>query len=160
MKTLVIHPQDASTQFLSAVYAGKGYDVLAGSEHGVNELLSDYDRVIAMGHGIPSGLLSTGKFPGAFALDVESVPGLRGKDNVYIWCWADKFMNEHALRGFSTGMFISEVGEAAANGIEATQEMVNHSNALFASVMRKLIDGPDLLRVREMYDGELPHHPV
>jgi hypothetical protein len=114
MKTLVIHPQDPSTAFLSTIYAGKGYDVLTSYKGDLNELLPKYSRVIMLGHGWSPGLFSMGRFRGTFIINDESVPGLKHKNNVYIWCHASDFVGEYGLKGFATGMFCSEVGEATA----------------------------------------------
>jgi hypothetical protein len=45
--------------------------------------------------------------------------GTSENDNklVFIWCNADQFMKRHQLRGFYSGMFISEVQEALMYGI-------------------------------------------
>ena len=44
---------------------------------------------------------------------------LKKKDNsVFIWCNADQFVNRYNLKGFYTGMFISEVMEAVFCGLQ------------------------------------------
>lgn len=160
MSTLVIHPTDSSTAFLTPIYSGKGYDVLNSYDGNLNALLPNYERIIMLGHGWTHGLFAMGKFggitPNGMAIDKSSVPGLKGKDNVYIWCWASKFVGPNALKGFSTGMFISEVGEAAAFGIIAEQEEVTMSNNLFAKIMAAQIGNPNLSQIMKEYDGESP----
>lgn len=64
-KTLVIHPQDKSTDFLKVIYAGRDdYTIVTGGKttEEVNELIKQHDHIIMMGHGTPQGLLSVGQF--------------------------------------------------------------------------------------------------
>jgi hypothetical protein len=53
-------------------------------------------------------------FGSGFCVSSDNVEALKGVDNIYIWCHANKFFDEHNLTGFATGMFISEVGDAIA----------------------------------------------
>jgi hypothetical protein len=154
--TLVIHALDRSTDFLKPIYAGKGYDVLNSYPHPVNELLPLYKRVIMLGHGWTQGLFSVGKFPGAFSIDSWSATGLKGKDNVYIWCMASTFVHALGLKGFYTGMFISEVKEAEWFKIYVDQEAIDHSNHLFADIMSRQISHPNLQQILKEYDGDCP----
>lgn len=93
-------------------------------------------RCLLMGHGSPNGLLSVGQFEAhsAYIIDENSVPYLALRDdNVFIWCHADAFIKKHALKGFYTGMFISEEMEAYTYGFEnATIEQIEESNAIFS----------------------------
>ena len=67
---------------------------------------------------------------------------LREKKNCfYIWCNADQFVEKYKLAGFYTGMFISEVGEAAYNGITVDQKLVTESNRMFGKHAGQLILG-------------------
>jgi hypothetical protein len=153
MKTLVIHPEDRSTDFLTPIYAGKGFDVLKASREDLRHTIPDYDRVIMLGHGSPNGLFSLGKFPGAMAIDPEHRLALSNKDNVYIWCNASTFVVRMGLTGYTSGMFISEVSEALWFGIRATQAQINRSNDLFAEVLGECLDLPDrMARVRALYN--------
>ena len=76
MKTLIIHPDDRSTDFLRAIYAPlKNYTLITmGTRKEVNELIKSHDRIIMCGHGTPYGLLSVGKFEGSFIIDYNTVP--------------------------------------------------------------------------------------
>ena len=135
MKTLVIHPADRSTDFLKEIYEGKGYTVVTDKNIlrtplEVKKLIKDHGRIMMMGHGYPGGLFFT-------CINPEMVYLLREKLCICIWCNADKFVEKYKLKGFYTGMFISEVGEAKYFGIEATQERIDNSNNLFASEFRK-----------------------
>jgi hypothetical protein len=79
-------------------------------------------------------------------------PELSKKDGLYIWCHADAYARRHKLTGLVSGMFISEVSEAAMNGIRATQEEVDASNNNFSKVVRGCLDiGSPLAQVRQCY---------
>ena len=68
---------------------------------------------------------------------------LSSKECIAIWCNADKFMNQHELNGFYSGMFISEVGEAMYCGLPGMeQETVTASNDYFAELLGEVIDEP------------------
>jgi hypothetical protein len=147
MKTLIIHPEDDSTSFLDIVYAPiENKTVITGgvSKSEVQRLIREHDRVMMMGHGSPGGLFSIGKFTNspAYIIDQSMVPALNEKDNnVFIWCNADKFVNTFKLRGFYSGMFISEVGEAYYCGLPGTeQEQVDESNYGFVNIIAKYIN--------------------
>jgi hypothetical protein len=116
-KTLIIHPDDRSTDFLAPIYANiSNATVVTGgvTKDEVNQLIAEHDQVMMMGHGSPSGLFSCAKFGSndysGFIIDRTTVELLRQKDNsIFIWCNADRFVNQYQLKGFYTGMFISEV---------------------------------------------------
>jgi len=151
MKTLIIHPEDASTSFLDILYTPiENKTVITGgvSKTDVIKLINEHDRVMMMGHGSPGGLFAIGQFTdcgakyGGYIIDQSMVPLLKEKDNsVFIWCNADKFVNTFQLKGFYSGMFISEVGEALYCGLPGTQqEEVDESNYGFVNIIGKYIN--------------------
>jgi hypothetical protein len=152
MKTLVLHPDDRTTDFLKTIYEGKGYTVVTDknilrAESEVRKLIKAHDRIMMMGHGHPGGLFFT-------CINNRMVYLLREKQGVYIWCNADKFVEKYELQGFYTGMFISEVGEAYQNGIKTIQDEVTYSNVLFALELSKVIDEPNVHSlIKESYKG-------
>jgi hypothetical protein len=104
-----------------------------------------------MGHGSPAGLFAVGQFTDpssgsrwgtSYIIDNTMVPLLSEKDNsVFIWCNADKFVDGFGLRGFYSGMFISEVGEATYCGLPGTpQDVVDESNYGFVNIIAKHIN--------------------
>lgn len=135
MKTLVIHPTDPSTDFLKQIYEGKGYTVINHnpSNKEIKDGIKAHGRIMMMGHGVPYGLIGHGRL----VINSTHVQLLREKLCVGIWCNADQFFNKYKLRGFFSGMFISEVEEAAQYGIRITQDKIDYSNNLFASEFRK-----------------------
>lgn len=154
MKTLIIHPSDPSTSFLDIVYESiPNKTVITGgiSKDEVKDLIKEYDRVMMMGHGSPSGLFSVGQFTdpnsnyrsySGYIIDQTMVSLLKEKDNsVFIWCNADRFVDGFGLKGFYSGMFISEVGEANYCGLPGTsQDDVDESNYGFVNIIGKHIN--------------------
>ena len=145
MKTLIIHPKDRSTDFLKPIYAGiPDQTVITGgtTRNELHELIRSHDRIIMMGHGYPGGLFSVGQFPApGVIIGYNELEHLQGKENIFIWCNADQFVSGHKLKGFSTGMFISEVGEAKYCGLPGTkQDEVDESNNTFAQFMSEALN--------------------
>jgi hypothetical protein len=152
MRTLIIHPKDPSTSFLDIVYESiPNKTIITGgvSKDYVKKLIQEHDRVMMMGHGSPSGLFSVGQFDnvgggygGGFIIDQSMVSLLKEKDNsVFIWCNADRFVEYFGLKGFYSGMFISEVGEATYCGLPGTkQDIVDESNYGFVNIIAKHIN--------------------
>jgi hypothetical protein len=149
MNTLIIHPDDRSTDFLKPIYGNiTNPTLITGgvTREEIHELIRSHDRIMMMGHGSPWGLFSVSKFKvlDSYIISNEEVHLLlQKKNNVFIWCNADKFVNRHELKGLYSGMFISEVGEALYCGLPGTlQETVNESNDSFADMLGKVIDEP------------------
>lgn len=113
--TLVIHPEDPSTEFLSLIYENKDYDVIRDTEISQSELMAQilsHDRIIMMGHGCGQGLFNPKTYARRRLLIDDSFADiLKTKETVSIWCWSDEFFEAHDIPGFHTGMIISEVLE-------------------------------------------------
>jgi hypothetical protein len=142
MKTLVIHPRDDTTLFLGKIY--QGLDEVSLVQGGatkaqIMDMIGSHDQIMMMGHGGPDGLWSVGQFPGAstYIIDDSVAPLLAEKSNsVFIWCNADRFVMRNELRGFYTGMFVSEVFEADLMGLSCTTEsQINQSNHCFGETV-------------------------
>lgn len=144
MKTLIIHPADKSTDFLKDIYKDlPNVEVITDipDRAVLLEKAAAAERVICLGHGTPGGLIDTCKMrlciDDGFAQIFKRQP-----DNIYIWCNADVYMKEHALSGFATGMFISEVLEAKICNVPATESEIEKSGNIFtAGVGRALKAG-------------------
>ena len=152
MRDLIIHPKDSSTDFLTTMYSSlPDKTVVTGgiSKDKTIELINSYDRITMCGHGSPTGLFSVGKFKSPFIIDSETVDVLSKKNNsIFIWCNADEFVNKYKLKGFYSGMFISEVAEANYCGVpNTTQEMIDESNYSFCKAVSDNMDKPQ----EEMY---------
>lgn len=156
MKTLVIHPDDRSTDFLKIIYEGKGYTVITARNIPMSELRKQiriHDRIMMMGHGCPYGLLGmTEKF-----MNPRLIKMLRQKECVCIWCNADKYVEREGIKGFYTGMFISEVCEARYYRITVDQEAIDRSNYMFVELMRDMVESPNVLNeIKSSYVGDCP----
>ena len=155
MKTLVIHPDDRTTDFLKQIYEGRDFTVFNGHKSDISasafrKLVKDHDRIIMMGHGYPGGLFMS-------HINSDLVYLLREKECVCIWCNADQFVNKYGLKGFYTGMFISEVGEANWFHIKTDQATIDFSNELFTQLVTENIDNPEIHReLKENYFAECP----
>jgi hypothetical protein len=149
--TLVIHMDDRSTDFLKVIYEGKGYPVINGrmEPRQLMKEMKKYRRLFMLGHGGPSGLFGPG-----FIIGAEFGPLLREKTGLYIWCHAVEYAHRHGLTGLVSGMFISEVGEAAHEGIRATQEQIDASNYGFSKAVRRYLDtGGSPHQVKDCYSS-------
>jgi hypothetical protein len=145
--TLIIHPKDPSTVFLNKVYDSiTEKQVIQGglTKKQVLTQIEIHERILMMGHGSPSGLFAIGQFPrtSSYIIDNEMVSILKKKrNNVFIWCYAEKFIEALNLPGFATGMFISEVGEAFYCGLKGIdQKTVDESNTIFVNEISKTIN--------------------
>lgn len=152
MKTLVIHPKDRSTDFLKPIYENIPDKTVITGDYPptmnideVNELIKSHDRVIMLGHGCPDGLFSMGLFKNAYGLIIDNETTdllMEKKDNIYVWCNADRFVRPRNLQGFFSGMFVSEVGESWYCNIPSKRDVVDESNNRFAEILGKYVNEP------------------
>jgi hypothetical protein len=145
-RTLVIHPDDPTTRFVSLAYRGLDADVVANylPPRQLWELMERYDRIMMAGHGAPAGLFWPKASPRrAYLVDANVLGPLREReDSIFFWCHASHFVARHQLNGFATGMFISEPREASWMGVEATGEEVAESNYIFVNILSRFITQP------------------
>jgi len=131
-------------------------------------MIEEHDRVIMLGHGSPFGLFSMGNFRtyNGYIINTFMVDSLADKTQcIYIWCNADMFMSQHPeLKGFYSGMFISEVGEADYMGVKGTnQDIINESNNGFSEILGKYSNEPVesfYTKVKEEYGKLAETNPV
>jgi hypothetical protein len=147
MKTLVIHAEDSSTDFLCPIYQTiEDKTVLRKgvSKNEISEQIKIHDRVLMLGHGSPEGLFSVGQFKTNNSLIIDSsiVNLLAEKEeNIYIWCHANKFVERHNLKGFYTGMFVSEFLEVVYCELPLVEDdVINESNDGFSSIVSKYVN--------------------
>lgn len=171
MKTLVIHPSDRSTDFLKIIYERHAKDsewtILNKSDtltyDGLKELIKQHDRIIMMGHGIPHGLINPRwvfqKMRG-LVIDESFAKLLKIKDTVSIWCWSDQYFRRYGIKGFHTGMIISEVHEAgfAIGKTPLDEKQTLENMEMFARAVRDCIDNTNPYEMQkyvlEHYVGE------
>lgn len=166
MKTLVIHPKDTSTDFLCEIYAGRNWSVITDPKVSKDFLVKsiiEHDRIIMLGHGSNMGLLCIERGLGVRKLiGSELVYLLREKECVCIWCNANEFVMKYDLKGFHTGMIVSEDEEAIMYCLKPTTDMdIENSNKLFAQAIKSGLyqkDNSMILEViKSMYvDNENP----
>jgi len=159
MKTLVIHIEDPTTDFLSHIYKDiDNIEIIRDpfiSDDEIFFIMPEYSRVMCLGHGSPLGLFGWG----GYAISDIHASIMSRKDLVCVWCNADVFMKENHLKGFYSGMFISETVEASCFGIDATEKQIEDSNILFANLLGKYIDDKDrLVKIKNEY--RLPNNLV
>jgi hypothetical protein len=152
MKTLVIHPKDFTTSFLSEIYSDKDWTVITEdvSKKFLKEQIKSHDKIVMLGHGTEQGLLGFNKF----IIDSNFVYLLRDKSCVCIWCNANIFVEKYGLKGFHTGMIISEYEEAIMCGIFTDLFLLEESNKDFAIAIKNSIDEKDMLeKAKLLYEG-------
>lgn len=142
-RTLVVHPYDETTRELEAVYAGKDVDVLHRSDlTGIDVRAAlervSYERIILLGHGSEQGLYN--RKNGEFVFDhniYRYYVVLNNIEVIAIWCHANIFFMKHdePESVFSTGMFISELDEAAHYFINESENTIKKQFKLFSDVM-------------------------
>jgi len=154
MKTLVIHPTDITTDFLSEIYSGKDWTVINTnvSKSFLKQQIREHDRIVMLGHGTKFGLFGFNRY----FIDSSWVWLLRTKECVCIWCNSDLFVREYGLKGYYTGMIISEVDEAEDHCLYVyTYNQILESNKLFSQTIKNSIDSPNMLDYfKENYHSE------
>jgi len=136
MKILIIHPKDSSTDFLSTIYEGLDITLINTniSKSKLKEAIKTHDKIVMMGHGDGYGLYGFNRY----MIDSNLVYLLRDKPNsIYIWCNANEFIARYELKGFHTGMIISEWEEALMYSVVPTKESINESNTMFAKAIKE-----------------------
>ena len=112
MITLIIHPQDDSTEFLKEIYKDLPDTIVVNYDISKNDLISLLnicDRVMMLGHGCQYGLFDTTRTGCIIAQDIADM--LRSKICIGIWCYASDFAKANNLHGLWSGMYISEISE-------------------------------------------------
>jgi len=153
MKTLVIHPEDYTTRFLKLIYKDKDWTVISErvSKSYLKKQIKEHDRIVMLGHGTPYGLLGHG----TFVIDSTYVYLLREKDCFAVWCNCNQFFEKYELKGFYTGMIISEMDEAYWCSVKTKPDELEASNWLFAEALQEAIDNDNILETaRSIYDGD------
>lgn len=142
MKTLVIHPSDKTTDFLSKIYLGKDWTVITDniSTSLLKQNIQSHDKIIMLGHGSPDGLFGFKKI----LISSKLVYLLRDKICICIWCHADKFFKKYSLKGYATGMIISDSDECDYYNLDYNTKQIDDSNKLLADSFHMSIDSDDL----------------
>lgn len=144
MKTLLIHPEDETTDFLKDSYKGKDWEIIDYkiSKIKLAKKIRDNDRIIMIGHGDESGLFGYGYQ----VIDSRLVYLLREKLCVGIWCHASSFFETYNLRGIASGMIISEKQEADNLGVFSDYYKIKESNNLLCKSLKQSFDSSDFIK--------------
>lgn len=136
MATIVFsNTGDTDTRVLAALWDGipdaRVLDVRPGTPDARravdSAIAAEEDTLILCGHGSPQGLfdpsvMARGADLAAIArnppylVDATNAPSVRARRVVGVWCYAASFAESAGLRGFFTGMFVSNPMEAAFVG--------------------------------------------
>ncbi len=145
VQTLIIYPVVRSTVFLKDIYEPLENKIVftrgVKAHREMNQSIQNADQVIMLGHGTEDGLLAVQMFGmNTYVIDKSSVPALAGKyNNVFIWCHACDFVKKNNLKGFFTGMFISEMDEAIHYGVDCSEKDIMESNRAFARILAEAL---------------------
>lgn len=143
MKTLVIHPSDRTTDFLSAIYKDLDCTIIRRSSAGkgfIRKSIKEHNRIICLGHGTEKGLIGGDKL----IINSDHVQMLREKKNgVFIWCNANVFIEKYEiLNSFYSGMIVSEMQEAVDwSLIFSSVKQIDDSNDKFAKIVSTCLKG-------------------
>lgn len=146
---IVVHPYDPSTRMLCEIYKGIEIVKLFDSWKQRDEIRKAIaaapkdEPILLLGHGCPSGLLDMRYGIVIGDADAEL---LKDRPNlVGIWCYASSYAFTHGLKGFFSGMFISELPEAIVNGVEASAQEIDDDAWNFAIRFGLLLRGGSTL---------------
>ena len=89
-------------------------------------IAAEEDTLVMCGHGSPAGLFDPGLMARGnlaaiarnppYLVDADNAPSIRARRVVGVWCHASAFAERAGLRGFFTGMFVSNPMEASFVG--------------------------------------------
>lgn len=154
---IVIHPKDASTDFLKVLYKDCENVTHINEQHDYDEVFDlleaspKNELIMMLGHGLTSGLYAQPlEDPlGRFIIDRDHVDILREHTCIGIWCFANRFAEKHNLKGLFSGMVISEVKEAGLYCIQVEQEQISLENDLYAKRLKDVLAHHSFDQVRE-----------
>lgn len=154
MKTLVIHPADRTTDFLKTIYENQLEWTIVNSELSRNEMkdvIKKHDRIIMLGHGDENGLYGFDHY----VINDSVAYSLKTKFCICIWCKTYNFVMNNDLKGFFTGMIVSDEAEAFMYKLNATAAEIEESNDLFAKAIRDNLSSSTIVDdVLKSYDSE------
>lgn len=103
-------------------------------------IANEHDTLIMCGHGTPGGLLNPGFKDGPYLVDQSNYRKIKCNRVIAVWCHAKDFAETYGVKGFWSSMFISNSGEAAANGIHSVSgKSITEQEILFCVRLNELI---------------------
>ena len=110
------------------------------SQEELIKAIQEHDTIIMLGHGTPDGLLAIDKKIGFLGYIIHDGHAdlLKTKKTYSMWCHSDAYFERHGMKGFHSGMIISEEIEALMYGIEgySDEEIVESLMPLMYAVAR------------------------
>ena len=147
MKTLIVHPKDKSTDDFKYIYSNENhYKVINGQlyKSELYELIQLHLRTIFIGHGTSRGLSNLNKFKdkGEYIINHKFKNVLKGSSqNIYLWCYSNRFVKNNDLKGIFTGMFISDLQEAKQYNLKNVKKKdIEASNVFFCQTLASCIN--------------------
>ena len=141
---LVIHPFDTTTTDFITSYDLKSVELInlkSPQKQLIRSAIKRADRIVCIGHGDPNGLYRV-PFNQGYIIDSQYVQLLREKECIMIWCYASEWMKKYNIKGFGTGMFISDMNEALTYRVPFIKKQIDESNHTFACALAKSIRLP------------------
>ena len=140
---IVVHPYDPGTAMLGLIYEGIDGVRVFNSWRQRRDILKALvaapaeEPVLLLGHGGPTGLYDLRY--GLVIRDSDAELLLDRPNLIGIWCYASDYARTHRLKGFFSGMFISEAPEALELGVRATAEEIDRQARDFARRFGELL---------------------
>lgn len=93
-----------------------------------------------LGHGTNCGLLNPKL--GGYIIDDSFASILKEKETISIWCNSDQYFKRNNIKGFHTGMIISETYEAlfVLGKMPLTKEETLENMMAFSNIVNKCIE--------------------
>ena len=131
------------------------------ASHDLRDLIKDHDRIIMLGHGVPAGLINpkfkqTLDYGDLLIIDDSYADLLRDKETISIWCYSNRYFERHGIKGFHTGMIISEVQESmfVLGYCPLSSKQLSENMIRFAKIVGECIELP----AQEMQQYILAHY--
>jgi hypothetical protein len=116
-----------------------------------------------LGHGTPYGLISWNRTTGEvrYVINDSHAELLKTKETYSMWCHSDAFFERHDMKGFHSGMIISEEMEALMYGIKGySDEDIAESMMPMMCAMHDTLEMEDLEEMKgiilERYNSDDP----
>lgn len=140
---LVIHCADKSTDMLSQIYDGRGWDVLRDGnidKDELHQLMESHDTIICLGHGTPSGLMNVQG--GGLVIGPTEAPYFKNKKIFAIWCNANKYFSQHNIGHgcFITKNVPSDANEARWVGYTVSEEYMLENITYWSKCCADVVD--------------------
>ena len=145
MTAILSYSGDNDTAILNKIWDGLDCRVVVvGKDYvtrkDIDEIISEEsDTLILAGHGSSFGLFGTGDFDEFCIVDQKSVPLIKAKRLICVWCHAAQFGESQGLKGFFSGMFISNQDEASLYNIVAKDDVIWQLEKNFCNNLNELI---------------------